>query len=104
MQTKQRTPHRVWCEVHRVLAGWVVCDKVAGRELQQPYHVRVLGVEELEAGVGLSVEDRTCRCNDCHEIPSYTHLAYHAGDHGVVEPWFASMQKKHDRPCKEYWY
>lgn len=66
------------CEVRRVLAGWVVCDMVAGREFQQPYHVRVLGVEELEAGIGLSVENCACRCNGCHEIPSYTHLAYHA--------------------------
>lgn len=77
---------------------------VAGGKFKQPYHVRVLGVEESEAGIGLSVSYCTCRNEHRHGFHDYAGFAYHAGDHGVAEPWLASMQKKSDRPDKEYWH
>lgn len=75
-QTKRRTPHRVGCEVHRVLAGCVVWDMVAGGKLKQPYHVLVLGVEEPEAGIGLSVSYRTCRGKHGYGFHAFADFAY----------------------------
>lgn len=92
------------CEVRRVLAGCVVCDMVAGGKLEQPCHVLVLGVEEPEAGIGLSVSYRTRIDQHGYGFQAYTHIAYYAGDHGVVQPWLASMDQKRCRPCKEYQY
>lgn len=77
---------------------------VAGRKFKQPYHVLVLGVEEFEAGIGLSVSYRTCIDRYGYGFQAYTHIAHYAGDHGVVQPWLASMDQKCCSPCKEYWY
>lgn len=57
---------------------------VAGGKLEQPYHVLVLGVEESEAGIGLSVSYRTCIDKYGHGFQTYAHIACYAGDHGVV--------------------
>lgn len=65
---------------------------VAGRKSKQPYHVYVLGVEESEAGIGLSVSYRTCRGKHRHGFHDYAGFAYYSGGHGVVQPWLASMQ------------
>lgn len=92
------------CEVRRVLAGCVVCDMIAGGKLEQPYHVLVLGVEESEAGIGLSVSYRTRVDQHGYGFHAYAGFAYHAGDHGVVQPWLASMDQKRCSPCKEYRY
>lgn len=80
-----------------------MCDMVAGGKLEQPYHVLVLGVEESEAGIGLSVSYRTRIDEYDYGFHAYAGFAYHAGDHGVVQPWRASMKQEHRRPNKEYW-
>lgn len=77
---------------------------VAGGKLKQPYHVLVLGVEDSGADIGLSVSYRTCRGKLGYGFHAYAGFAYHAGDHGVVQPWLASMDQKRCSPCKEYWY
>lgn len=92
------------CEVRRVLAGCVVCDMVAGGKSKQPYHVLVLGVEESEADIGLSVSYRTCIDEYGYGFQAYAHIACYVGDHGIVQPWLASMDQKRCSPCKEYWY
>ena len=92
------------CEVRRVLAGCVVCDMVPGGKSKQPYHVLVLGVEDSGADIGLSVSCRTRIDQHGYGFHAYAGFAYHAGDHGVVQPWLASMDQKRCSPCKEYWY
>lgn len=77
---------------------------VAGGKFEQPYHVLVLGVEESEAGIGLSVSYRTCIDEYGYGFHAYAGFARYAGDHGVVQPWLASMDQKHRRPSKEYRY
>ena len=77
---------------------------VAGGKLEQPYHVLVLGVEESEADIGLSVSYRTCIDRYGYGFQAYAHIACYAGDPGVVQPWLASMDQKHRRPSKEYRY
>ena len=57
---------------------------VAGRKFKQPYHVLVLGVEESEAGIGLSVSYRTRIDQHGYGFHAYAGFAYHARDHGVV--------------------
>lgn len=64
------------CEVRRVLAGRVVCDMVAGGKLEQPYHVRVLGVEDSGADIGLSVSYRTCRGKHGYGFHAFAGFAY----------------------------
>ena len=81
-----------------------MCDMVAGGKLEQPHHVLVLGVEESEAGIGLSVSCRTRIDQHGYGFQTYTHIACYAGDHGVVQPWLASMDQKRRSPCKEYRY
>lgn len=81
-----------------------MCNMVAEGKLEQPYHVRVLGVEDSGAGIGLSVSYRTCIDQHGYGFQAYAHIACYAGDHGVVQPWLASMDQKRCRPCKEYWY
>ena len=77
---------------------------VAGGKLEQPYHVLVLGVEESEAGIGLSVFYRTRIDQHDYGFHAYAGFARYAGDHGVVQPWLASMDHKRCRPYKEYRY
>lgn len=76
---------------------------VAGGKFEQPYHVLVLGVEESEADIGLSASYRTCIDEYGYGFQAYAHIACYAGDHGVVQPWRASMKQEHRRPNKEYW-
>lgn len=61
-----------------------MCDMVTGGKLEQPYHVLVLGVEEPEAGIGLSVSYHTRIDQHGYGFHAYAGFAYHAGDHGVV--------------------
>ena len=53
-----------------------MCDMVAEGKFEQPYHVLVLGVEESEADIGLSVSYRTCRGKHGYGFHAFADLAY----------------------------